>query len=76
MIFINILRIGSQERLGQQSGPPSPGPGTYQSNSALAGPKYSMRPKTMQKSEVTPGPGRYEPKHSYDAAYNIAPSYS
>lgn len=35
-----------------------------------------MRPKHENHGEILPGPGAYEPKHSYDASYNVAPAYS
>ena len=75
----NILyyRIGSAERPKNPSFlPPTPGPGTYQSISALAGPKFSMRSKHDKSIALLPGPGAYTPKHEFDASLKAAPAYS
>jgi Sperm-tail PG-rich repeat len=70
-------RIGSEERAVTMGyTPKTPGPGTYESKSALAGPKFSMRSKHDHLTANVPGPGTYEPKHDFDAALRAAPAYS
>lgn len=70
-------RIGSEERPTQAAYvPKTPGPGTYESRSVLAGPKFSMRSKHDTLGSPVPGPGAYDPKHSFDATLKSAPAYS
>ena len=58
--------IGSAQRgnLSSRNIGDSPGPGTYDTATKGAGPKYHMGEKTAKLlREAVPGPGAYEPKH-------------
>ena len=79
MIYFMFYRIGSEERpnfFKTAAKTPIPGPGTYETKSALSGPKFSMRAKVEKLGETLPGPGAYEPKHKFDASIRSSPSYS
>ena len=70
-------RIGTEERPIQAGYVPrTPGPGTYDSRSALEGPKFSMRSKHNTLGALVPGPGAYQPKLDFDASLKMAPAYS